>query len=76
MEQLVVGGFDCAASLHLVVESGLIGLEERPNVQLSDKEKQELKDLIDRSESLPARYPSGCGQDARASRRGIARETH
>jgi hypothetical protein len=25
-------------------------------VQLSDKEKQELKDLIDRGESLPARY--------------------
>jgi adenine-specific DNA-methyltransferase len=52
----VVGEFDCAASLHLVVESGLIDLEERPNVQLSDKEKQELKDLIDRSETLPAKY--------------------
>jgi adenine-specific DNA-methyltransferase len=53
---LVVPDFDCSASLHLVVEWGLIGLEERPNVQLSDKEKQELKDLIDRGESLPAKY--------------------
>jgi adenine-specific DNA-methyltransferase len=42
--------------LHLAIESGLIDLEERPNVQLSEKEKQEVKDLIDRGESLPARY--------------------
>jgi adenine-specific DNA-methyltransferase len=52
----VAGEFDYAVSLHLVVESGLIATEERPNVQLSEKEKQELKDLIDRGEALPAKY--------------------
>jgi len=53
---MVVADFNCAASLHLVVESGLIGRGERPEVQLSEKEKQELKDLIDRGEALPAKY--------------------
>jgi adenine-specific DNA-methyltransferase len=43
-------------ALHLVVES-VIGWEgERSDVQLSEKEKQDLKDLIDRGELLPAKY--------------------
>jgi adenine-specific DNA-methyltransferase len=55
-EQPVGADFDCATSLHLFVESGFIGLGDRPDAQLSEKEKQELKDLIDRGESLPAKY--------------------
>jgi hypothetical protein len=39
-----------------IAESGFIGLGDRSDVQLSEKEKQELKDLIDRGEALPAKY--------------------